>query len=480
MHKGNELFTTLHREDLGKLKEILESNAELVDALDHNGCSALILACKHIPSTCMSLLLAFGADVKINAAREGTALHVACRQARYTFIKQLIDAGADVNAQDGNGYTPLHVLAKARAHPRQIASSARLLLNSGADVSLKTKGKETVEQLAGGKRSVLMQVVKQWEEEQEKGVGKIDFYGVPNDLIHTAAKDLIALGDESGNVHIIDMSGRLLHRLKGDPVMETAHMGEVTKITVSGYDMFTGSEDCNITKWDIRSFHPDITLDTPGVISDWEIAGEFLATCTHESVCRMYSLNDGYECDTEPLQRNCTAVTANEEYVFVGSQDGVFRYFTDGTLDKQILDHDVSALEILDQGTKLSVAVGSGKEEGQIVIFDIYEEKVVGVFRDFHKEKVDHIQVCGDLITTVSSCNAEVGLWKWRSSMLVHKFVLNKHELMNTKWACTNGFLLLSHSASNLLAWDVVTGKQKWNIRFLQREALTAGSFLYY
>ena len=102
--------------DLAKLKKLLASNPELVNAKGKSGETPLNVALWRANRVdAAKLLIASGADV--NAGKKGTAstpLHWAATSGNVEFAKLLISKGADVNAKALGGATPLKVATLLR------------------------------------------------------------------------------------------------------------------------------------------------------------------------------------------------------------------------------------------------------------------------------------------------------------------------------------------------------------------------------
>jgi uncharacterized protein len=79
-------------------------------------------------------------DIHDRNAVGDTPLHVVCRWGDFDSVVTLIEAGADVNARGEYGMTPLFAAVDS-----QSAVIARLLLDSGADPSMKAQGYGTDE-----------------------------------------------------------------------------------------------------------------------------------------------------------------------------------------------------------------------------------------------------------------------------------------------------------------------------------------------
>lgn len=100
-------------------------NAQLYD-----GTTPLMVAASRGDAVMTKALIDRGANIHLNVARIGQAIHAATGKA----LEVLIDQGANVNARDGFGQTPL-MRAAIRARTTKDLSDVRLLLDAGADVN---------------------------------------------------------------------------------------------------------------------------------------------------------------------------------------------------------------------------------------------------------------------------------------------------------------------------------------------------------
>lgn len=161
---GESGFPPSKRGESSPLTEAAEANDEAtvryliqrgadVNARNAVGDTPLIVAARYGNVEVIKLLLAKGADVNAVDAFESThvkngpialggvtPLLSAAPYGGVDAIKILLDAGAKVNVQDVRGMTPLMLsIATDRPDPRVV----RLLLEKGADVSMKSKAGET-------------------------------------------------------------------------------------------------------------------------------------------------------------------------------------------------------------------------------------------------------------------------------------------------------------------------------------------------
>ena len=109
-----------------------------VDAVDWNGETPLVCACREGRQAVVSLLLDFGAPVNVSTKAhkttdiltEYTPLHCSAYGGYQNIVEQLLLQGADVSKQDGTGRTPLHW-----ATQRGKTNTVELLLQAGSPVN---------------------------------------------------------------------------------------------------------------------------------------------------------------------------------------------------------------------------------------------------------------------------------------------------------------------------------------------------------
>src|SRR3989338_5294299 len=90
------------------VKTRLQQSWTNVNAIDHNGDTAIGLAAKWGHPDVVSVLLESGADATIANACGQTPLHLAADMGQLECVKVLVGAGVDINFQDLAGFTPLH------------------------------------------------------------------------------------------------------------------------------------------------------------------------------------------------------------------------------------------------------------------------------------------------------------------------------------------------------------------------------------
>ena len=97
--------------DVLRIKELLATDTELINARDKDGSTPLHCATWKGQQEVVSLLLEAGAEVNSHNSNDHwgtTPLHAAAHANQAAIAQILIDHGADVNARDMTGQTPLH------------------------------------------------------------------------------------------------------------------------------------------------------------------------------------------------------------------------------------------------------------------------------------------------------------------------------------------------------------------------------------
>src|SRR6267142_1594399 len=126
-----EIIKAAKAGDIAKVRALLGTDADLVNALDTDGSTPLHCATWKGHAEIVSVLLDAGADVNAHNRNEHwgtTPLHAAAHANQAMIAQMLIDHGADVNAKDMSGKTPLHhtTFHKAKA-------ASKVLQNNGAE-----------------------------------------------------------------------------------------------------------------------------------------------------------------------------------------------------------------------------------------------------------------------------------------------------------------------------------------------------------
>ncbi len=126
--------------DLLKLKQLLERDAELINEFSNDGFTLLHYACFFGHIECSSFLIELGA--KVNVAAENPSkvypLHSAVAAQAVGIVKILLEFGADTNARQAGGYT---ALMSAAMHNNQ--ELIDLLLSHNADIAVQDDSGKT-------------------------------------------------------------------------------------------------------------------------------------------------------------------------------------------------------------------------------------------------------------------------------------------------------------------------------------------------
>ena len=106
--RRTESHAAVRAGDVAKVKQLLATAPELVDAKDWLGDTPLQVAVQMGSTELVELLLAHKADVNAKANAGWTPLHWAAYWSRKEIAGLLLRHKADVNAQNSVGFTPLH------------------------------------------------------------------------------------------------------------------------------------------------------------------------------------------------------------------------------------------------------------------------------------------------------------------------------------------------------------------------------------
>ena len=120
---------------IDRLRELLDSDPELVRARSVDDGTALHFAAFFRQPDATRLLVERGADLEAVASTFGnvTPLHSACASGERESARILVEAGAEPNVRQQGGFTPLHAAAQ-----NEDEELARLLLARGADPEVAT------------------------------------------------------------------------------------------------------------------------------------------------------------------------------------------------------------------------------------------------------------------------------------------------------------------------------------------------------
>ncbi|ORX53796.1 ankyrin [Piromyces finnis] len=125
------LIVACKKNDLKKVRELIEHKADVNKRNKKNGYTPLIIACNEGNEIITRYLVEHGADINAKDENGYTPLVFACSNGNIAVIKYLVDKGADINITDENGNTPLilSIIFKNK-------TIVKYLVDSGVDVNL--------------------------------------------------------------------------------------------------------------------------------------------------------------------------------------------------------------------------------------------------------------------------------------------------------------------------------------------------------
>ncbi|KAL1520883.1 hypothetical protein AB1Y20_022444 [Prymnesium parvum] len=109
--ESTELHEACARAELRHVVRLARSEPHLLDMLDENGLTALMMAAQRGLDVIAQALLDAGASINLRGLRQMTALHHATIQRRLLVVQLLLARNANPNMQMDDGRTPLHYAA---------------------------------------------------------------------------------------------------------------------------------------------------------------------------------------------------------------------------------------------------------------------------------------------------------------------------------------------------------------------------------
>jgi ankyrin repeat protein/glyoxylase-like metal-dependent hydrolase (beta-lactamase superfamily II) len=136
--KAQEIFDAVKKDDVARVKQLLEKDASGISRKDASGNTPLHIAAARGSSPITELLISEGADIDATNTELNTPLHAAIQNGRDDISKLLIENGADLNKHNASGYTPLH---SAALNNRRAVAEA--LISKGADIESQSQQQYT-------------------------------------------------------------------------------------------------------------------------------------------------------------------------------------------------------------------------------------------------------------------------------------------------------------------------------------------------
>ncbi|MFT5859915.1 MAG: ankyrin repeat protein [Flavobacteriaceae bacterium] len=133
----NDVFEASRSGNLSLLKELYQKDADVLNSLNENGFSPLILATYKHKVECVEFILSTTVDVNYQS-QEGTALHAACYTGNLKIAQLLIDNGAEVNIPGGRQTSALIYAVQSKKE-----ALVKLLVQNGADLTPKDQAGRT-------------------------------------------------------------------------------------------------------------------------------------------------------------------------------------------------------------------------------------------------------------------------------------------------------------------------------------------------
>ena len=138
--KDDPLHDAASNGDTKEIEKILKNKHD-INACNIYGRTPLFdaVSCCGIESGVIRTFIACGADVTIADAIQSTPLHEAIIVGNISIVRLLLNAGAQINKQNAQGNTALHLAVQAgyRKAFRSYTAIVKVLIDSGADLSLK-------------------------------------------------------------------------------------------------------------------------------------------------------------------------------------------------------------------------------------------------------------------------------------------------------------------------------------------------------
>jgi uncharacterized protein len=135
---GMALINASQAPDHARLKQLLAAGAN-PNAVDRDGCTALMFAVGTGEDAIVKTLLAAKASVNSRAADGRTPITVAIGAGEFELVQLMLQRGPDLKGTDAAGRTLLHVLLEMKGMIPETAALVKLMLAKGANVNAPDK-----------------------------------------------------------------------------------------------------------------------------------------------------------------------------------------------------------------------------------------------------------------------------------------------------------------------------------------------------
>lgn len=135
--QNSSCFEVARKGSLSEVQSLFEKDKSVVNAIDNNGSSMLILACYRGNIEVAKFLINHNADLNYNS-KNGTALMACVFKGEFQLVDELIKKQANLDLTDGNGITALMLSVQFKN-----VEMVRKLVVAGANKTLKSKQDKT-------------------------------------------------------------------------------------------------------------------------------------------------------------------------------------------------------------------------------------------------------------------------------------------------------------------------------------------------
>lgn len=135
--QNSECFDVARKGNLSEIKVLYEKDKNIVNAIDQNGSSMLILSCYRGNQEVAQFLINNNADLNY-VSKNGTALMACVMKNEFQLVDELINKSVNLDLTDVNGITALMLGVQFKN-----VEMVKKLVNAGANKALKSKQEKT-------------------------------------------------------------------------------------------------------------------------------------------------------------------------------------------------------------------------------------------------------------------------------------------------------------------------------------------------